>query len=213
MVTVIANARASPAASANGALHEKGRAAGAGAQASGGTMAVIGAGAAAPETNMLSVKRTPPLKGSVPLLVIMTSNVQSMPGKQDAGAALVTVISVPPSSQAIPELGAPRDAQLRKPRLPVPNKGPVSTKTVTERELPAGSEPGGSAQANPAVGVGVHSQSRPSGDADVMVTLPPAPGPARMVEKSENVSGPEGEAMPTLVTVITQRMVPPMGPG
>ena len=77
--------------------------------------------------------------------------------------------------------------------MPAATSGAVSTKTVTERVAPGGSERGGERAAeSDAVGVGVQIHSGPSGVAEVMVTGPPAPGPARMVEKSENVIGPVG---------------------
>ncbi len=97
-------------------MHENGTAPGAGAQPSGGTMAVIGAGRGTPAPmNMLSLSTTSPLNASDPVLVMVMPNVQSAPGAHAAGAVLMTVSCVPPSAQASPYHGAPSTAQLRKP--------------------------------------------------------------------------------------------------
>ena len=116
IVAVMSKVCDAPAARVSGAVHENGTAPGAGAQPSGGTMAVIGAGSAtAGPMNMLSLSTTSPLKGSDPVLVMVTPNVQSAPGAHAAGAVFTTVSCVPPSAQASPYHGAPSTAQLRKP--------------------------------------------------------------------------------------------------
>ena len=128
--------------------------------------------------NMLSVNCTGPLNGKAPVLVMVTVKVQSAPGTQAAGAVLVTVMSVPPSSQATSCQGASSSAQLRKPKLPAANSGPVSRNTSIERVSPGSSASGGRLHHRSGVGVGVQIQSGPVGGDAGNDHAAAAPGPA-----------------------------------
>ena len=93
------------------------------------------------------------------------------------------------------------------------SSGPVSTVTSMEWLAPGGSNSGASVQDRFAVGIGEQSQCGMSGATAVMMTAPPAPGPARIVAASQMVTGSSGGVLPLLVTVMTQWMGPPNGAG
>src|SRR5688572_9297777 len=163
MVTVMSNTSDSPGASVRGTSQEKSIAPGGGTQPKSGAIAVMGAPSAVPSgRNMASVKSTSPLKPSVPVLVMVTVKVQSPPGSHAAGAVFVTVMSVPPSSQATSSHGSSSTAQLRKPKSPAANSGPVSIHTSIERVSPGSRASGGRLHHKSGVGVGEQIQSGPS---------------------------------------------------
>ena len=204
MVTVMVNTADSPGASVSGARQEKSSAPGGGTQPRSGTIAVIGAPRAVPSgRNMASVSSTSPLNPDVPLLVTVTVKVHSAPGSQAAGAVFSTVMSVPPSSQAMSNQGASSSAQLRKPKLPAAKSGPVSIQTSIERVSPGSRPRGGRLHQRSGAGVGEQIQSGPSGATPAMVMPPPAPGPDRIVAASQSSIASEG-VMPILVTVMMQ---------
>ena len=153
--------------------------------------------------NILSVSCTGPLKPSVPVFVMVTVKVQSAPGTHIAGAVLVTVMSVPPSSQATSSQGSSSTAQLRKPKSPAAKSGPVSIHTSIDLVSPGSRASGGRLHHKSGVGVGEQIQSGPSGATPAMMMPPPAPGPDRIVAASQMSIGSDGVS-PTLVTVMVQ---------
>src|SRR5262245_790687 len=204
MVTVMENTADSPGASVSGATQEKSSAAGGGTQPRSGTIAVIGAPSAVPSgRNMASVSCTSPLKPLVPVLVTVMVKVQSAPGSQAGGAVFSTVMSVPPSSQAMSNQGASSSAQLRKPKLPVAKSGPVSIQTSIERVSPGSRPLGGRLHHRSGVGVGEQIQSGPSGATPATIAPPPAPGPEIIVAASQRSIASDG-VTPILVTVMMQ---------
>ena len=89
----------------------------------------------------------------------------------------------------------------------------MSTVTSMEWLDPGGSNSGASVHDRLAVGTGEQSHCGMSGTTALMVTAPPAPGPARIVAASQMVIGSSGSALPLLVTVMVQWMGPPNGAG
>ena len=89
----------------------------------------------------------------------------------------------------------------------------MSTVTSIEWLDPGGSNSGASVHDRLAVGTGEQSHCGMSGTTALIVTAPPAPGPARIVAASQMVIGSSGSALPLLVTVMVQWMGPPNGAG
>ncbi len=89
----------------------------------------------------------------------------------------------------------------------------MSIVTSMEWLAPGGSSSGASVQERFAVGIGEQNHCGMSGATALIMTAPPAPGPARIVAASQMVTGSSGGVLPLLVTVMTQWMRPPNGAG